>query len=98
MKHLYPARLLSILLVLSLLLGMVWVAPVTEAEAVSGIDLLSCSGFISNTTARNYIDVMMRHYLNDNSKLRTALDNGKNVIFMFEGGSDNYWNGSDYTN
>ena len=98
MKHLYPARLLSILLVLSLLLGMVWVAPVTEAEAVSGIDSLSCSGFISNATAQNYIDVMMRHYLNDNSKLRTALDNGKNVIFMFEGGSDNYWNGSDYTN
>ena len=65
------------------------IAPV-EAKAVGGIENLTCAGFISNTWHRNYIDTMMKHYLNSYSKLTTALDNGKNVIFMFEGGSDNY--------
>ena len=61
-----------------------------KAEAVTGIDELTCSGFISNADHRNYIDTMMKYYFDNNSKLITALDNGKSVIFMFEGGSDNY--------
>lgn len=65
---------------------------VIEAKAVSGISSLTCAGFISDTTRQNYIDVMMQHYLNTNSKLTTTLDNGYCVVFMFEGGSDNYTN------
>lgn len=63
---------------------------IIEAKAVGGIDSLTCAGFISDSTRRNYIDVMMKHYLNTNSKLTNTLDNGYCVVFMFEGGSDNY--------
>ena len=82
--------MLSLLLALCLVIGMIPVLAPVEAEAVTGIDDLTCASFISNTWHRTYIDTMMKHYLNTQSKLRTALDNGKNVIFMFEGGSDNY--------
>ena len=90
MKKTSVKRLLSLLLVFCLLLGIIPVLAPVEAQAVGGIDNLTCASFISNSWHRTYIDTMMRHYLNTQSKLRTALDNGKNVIFMFEGGSDNY--------
>ena len=61
-----------------------------EAEAAVGLGSLTCSEFISDTTRRNYIDIMMKHYINTNSKLVTTLDQGYSVVFMFEGGSDNY--------
>ena len=89
MKRLSLKRTLSLLLALCLVLGVLPVLSPVEAQAVGGIDDLTCAGFISNTWHRTYIDTMMKHYLNTQSKLRTALDNGKNVIFMFEGGSDN---------
>ena len=91
-------RVLSIFLVLCSLVSLVPVFQAVEASAVSGIDSLTCAGFISNSTAQTYIDVMMRYYLNNNSKLRTTLDNGLSVVFMFEGGSDYYWSGNDYNN
>lgn len=47
MKRPYPVRFLSMLRTLSLLLGLIWVAPATEAEAVSGINALSCSGSVT---------------------------------------------------
>lgn len=90
MKKLFGKRLLSLLLALSLVLGAIPMLAPVEAQAVSGIDDLTCAGFISNAWHRTYIDTMMKHYLNTQSELRTALDNDKNVIFMFEGGSDNY--------
>ena len=90
MKKISVKRMLSLLLALCLVIGMIPVLAPVEAEAVTGIDDLTCASFISNTWHRTYIDTMMKHYLNTQSKLRTALDNGKNVIFMFEGGSDNY--------
>lgn len=90
MKKLSAKRFWSMLLAFSLLLGVIPMAAPVEAQAVSGIEDLTCADFISNTWHRTYIDTMMKHYLNTQSKLRTALDNGKNVIFMFEGGSDNY--------
>lgn len=80
------AFLLSVCLIASLLPT---VMPV-EAEAVSGVNSLTCAGFISNPIRQNYIDVMMKYYINNNSSLRSTLDNGKSVVFMFEGGSDNY--------
>ncbi|MBE5927460.1 MAG: hypothetical protein E7270_10940 [Lachnospiraceae bacterium] len=63
---------------------------VIEVEASVGLGSLTCAGFIEDTTRRNYIDIMMKHYINTNSKLVTTLDNGYCVVFMFEGGSDNY--------
>ena len=98
MKLSVSKRILSAVLVLCTLLSFVPVFHAVEANAVSGIDSLTCSGFISNSIAQNYIDVMMRYYLNNNSKLRTTLDNGLSVVFMFEGGSDYYWSGNDYNN
>jgi hypothetical protein len=61
-----------------------------EAESVSGTDSLTCAGFIFNAISRKYIDTMMKDHLNTNSTLRSTLDNGKSLVFMFEGGSDNY--------
>ena len=57
---------------------------------------LTCASFISNAERRQYIDTMMKYYLNANPEIVTALDNGKSAIFMFEGGSDNY-TGSGYS-
>lgn len=58
-------RIWALVLAACLLLGMVPVHMAVEAEAVSGVDSLTCSGFISNSTARNYIDTMMRYYINN---------------------------------
>ena len=93
-------RLLSLALALCLLLGLI---PVfvsntqVEANALS-VSSLTCSVYISNSTARNYIDKMMKYYINSNSTLQSTLNSGLPVVFMFEGGSDNYWTGSDYVN
>lgn len=83
---------LSLFLILSLLPSFFTV----EAEAVGGVNSLTCSGFISNSIARKYIDTMIRYYINSNTNLQTTLNNGLSVVFMFEGGSDNYWDGSYY--
>ena len=93
MKYKMGSRILSMILVICMMLGMVpaFVSHVAvEAEAVSGVNNLTCASFISNTTRRTYIDTMMKYYINNNSKLQTCLDNGKSVVFMFEGGSDKY--------
>ncbi len=91
-------RAISLLLMVCILLiAFPITMPVMEAEAVGGVNSLTCSGFISNSTARNYIDTMMRYYINSSSTLQSTLDNGYSVVFMFEGGSDNYWNGVTYS-
>ena len=100
MRYTRGKRIWAMILTLCLILSMIptFVSQVeVEANALS-VSSLTCSGFISNATARNYIDTMMRYYINNNSNLQSTLNSGKDVIFMFEGGSDNYWNGSDYTN
>ena len=86
------AMLLAVCLVVSLLPAFVTV----EVEAVSGVSSLTCASFISNNIAQKYIDTMMRYHLNSNSTLQNSLDNGQSIVFMFEGGSDNYWDGSAY--
>ncbi len=95
MQHTTLSRICALMLALCLMAGLLTgFIPGTqltvEAEAVSGVNSLTCADFISNTTRRAYIDTMMRTYINNNSKLATALDSGKSVVFMFEGGSDNY--------
>ena len=82
MKPSASKRIISAILVLCTLLSLVPVFQAVEAKAVSSIDSLTCSGFISNSTAQIYIDVMMRYYLNNNSKLRTTLDNGLSVVYV----------------
>ena len=94
MKRTNGKRIWSMILVICLMLSMlpVFVSQVEiEAEAaVSGVDSLTCAGFISNSTRQNYIDVMMKYYINSNSNLQSALTGGDSVVFMFEGGSDYY--------
>ena len=99
MKLNFLKRVLVLALTFCLVLTMIPLGFSThnDVEAVSGVNSLTCSSYISNSIARNYIDKMMRYYINNNSSLSSTLDNGLAVVFMFEGGSDNYWGGSDYT-
>ena len=93
-------RLTALVLAVCLLLALLPVMATeleVEANALS-VSSLTCSAYISNATARSYIDTMMRYYINSNSTLQSTLNNGQPVVFMFEGGSDNYWTGSDYVN
>lgn len=90
MKQPFVRRIFAMTMVLCLVLAMIPVTMPIEAEAVSGVNSLTCASFISNSYRQNYIDVMMKYYINNNSKLQSALDNGKSVVFMFEGGSDKY--------
>lgn len=83
-------RIWALLLSACLIIGLVPVVMPVEAEAVSGVNSLTCAGFISNPKRQNYIDVMMKYYINNYSNLQSALNSGKSVVFMFEGGSDNY--------
>lgn len=50
---------------------------------------LTCREFISNDFHATYIDNQIARYLND-IRVKNTLDTGYSVIFMFEGGSDNY--------
>ena len=90
MKHNICNRILALVLTVCLIMGLVPAFMSVEAEAISGVDSLTCAGFISNPTRQNYIDVMMKYYINNNSSLQSTLSSGKSVVFMFEGGSDNY--------
>lgn len=98
MKFSWLKRFLAtVLLVCLLLTSLPLSLPHSHVEAVGGVNSLTCAGFISNSTARTYIDTMMRYYINSSSTLRSTLDNGNSVVFMFEGGSDNYWSGTTYS-
>lgn len=90
MKSTIFRQILSLFLSVCLILGLIPVLIPVEANAVSGVDSLTCAGFISNPTRQNYIDVMMKYYINNYSSLQSTLNSGKSVVFMFEGGSDNY--------
>ena len=92
----YGKRFLAMVLTLCLLLALIPVYQPVEVEAALDFSSLTCSSFISNSIAQKYIDTMMKYYINNNSSLQSTLTSGKSVVFMFEGGSDNYWNGSAY--
>lgn len=99
MKHRFLRRVLVLVLTLCLTLSVLPVGfHVADVEAVSGVSSLTCASFISNSTARAYIDAMMKYYINNSSTLQSTLNNGNSVVFMFEGGSDNYWSGTTYYN
>ncbi len=99
MKHKFFRRVLVLVLTLCLTLTMLPMGlHVADVEAVSGVNSLTCAGFISNSTARSYIDTMMKYYINSSSTLQSTLNNGNSVVFMFEGGSDNYWSGTTFYN
>lgn len=65
---------------------------VLSSVTSTGIDLsgLTCQKFLTNETHRNYIEMMLKYYINVNSKIQSALLDGQSAIFMFEGGSDYY--------
>ena len=90
MKHTMKTRIWAALLALCLLIGLIPTNFAPKAEAVSGVNSLTCASFISDSTRQTYIDTMMRYYINNNSELATTLYDGDSVVFMFEGGSDNY--------
>jgi hypothetical protein len=96
MKRRLISLLLPVGLVLSLIPALVSNTEV-EANALS-IYSLTCSAYISNATVRSYIDTMMKYYITSNSTLQSNLNSGLPVVFVFEGGSDNNWTGSDYVN
>ena len=99
MKRNFLRRVLVLVLCLCLSLSVLPMGMhVADVEAVSGVNSLTCAGFISNSTARAYIDAMMKYYINSSSTLQSTLNNGNSVVFMFEGGSDNYWSGTTYYN
>lgn len=83
-------RTVSLLLVVVLILCLF---PTFTIE-VFAIDYsqLNCDSFISNLDHREYINRMMKYYISSDSNLQNALISGKSVIFMFEGGSDNFPN------
>ena len=94
MRHTIGKRIWSMILIICLMISL-FPAIVSQVEveaeaAISGLDSLTCSGFISNSARRNYIDTMMKYYINNYSSLSGALTAGKSVVFMFEGGSDYY--------
>ncbi len=82
-------RILSMLIAVMMLVTVFTISPMT-VSAGPDLSAVTCSSFISNSTAREYIDMMMEYYLTANPNIVTAMDNGKSAIFMFEGGSDNY--------
>ena len=90
MKFKSTRRFWAIVLTLCLMLSLMPFHFELEVEAVSGVNSLTCSSFISNSLHQKYIDTMMKYYINTYSKLQTALNNGLSVVFMFEGGSDYY--------
>ncbi|MBQ3214636.1 MAG: hypothetical protein IJB11_00805, partial [Oscillospiraceae bacterium] len=96
MKKCDGKRIIAMVLTVCLLLALIPVFQTVEVEAAIDVSSLTCSGFISNSIAQRYIDTMMKYYINNNSSLQSTLSAGNSVVFMFEGGSDNYWNGSVY--
>lgn len=50
---------------------------------------LTAAKYVKTESRRTYIDAAMRQYIEDQPKLQTLLKNGKAVVFLFEGGSDN---------
>lgn len=62
----------------------------SKVEAAVNVNSLNCGSYISNSSHRDYMNNMMKYYINNNSELKKTLDNGKSVVFCFEGGSDNY--------
>ncbi len=91
MKRNLSKRMLAIVLTICLVAALIPISMPVEAEAtISGVDSLTCAGFISNSTRQNYIDTMMKYYINNYSSLQSALNSYESVVFMFEGGSDYY--------
>ena len=80
-------RLLALLTAFFLLTGLL---PGTSAETAIDLSGLTCADFISNAVHQRYIDMMMAHYIQADSRMGDALRAGKSVVFLFEGGSDHY--------
>ena len=94
-------RLMCLFLILLLLMGSfpVYSVPL-QKDYYSDSQLSNIhNNIISNSSASNYVNNMMKYYLNNYSRLKESnLDVGKSVVFLFDGCSDNVFSsGFDYT-
>ena len=79
-------KLLSILLSLLLLLSAVPGAEAFEAGQPYRADL---SRWIQNTQRREYVEMMLDHYVRTDTMVQQALEGGFSAVFLFDGASDN---------
>ena len=75
---------------------MICAAPVAARADTFDYGSLTCGKYVKNESRRGYIDTAMRQYIEDERNLQTLLKNGKAVVFLFEGGSDNTVENPDY--
>ena len=80
-------RLFALLAAVCLLAGLF---PRASAETAIDLSALTCEDFLSSEVHSRYMDLMMTHYIQSDSRLSDALLGGKSVVFLFEGGSDHY--------
>ena len=78
--------LLALLLLLCLLPGLLPRGNAYEVEQGWQVDL---SAFLKNEEKRQYVEMMLDHYLRTDKKVVEALEGGYCAMFFFEGCSDN---------
>lgn len=79
-------RAASAVLCLCLLLSAV---PSANAYAVGDPWQVDLSGFVKNEEKRQYVEMMLDHYLRTDAQVQSALEEGYCAMFFFEGCSDN---------
>ena len=98
----YKKKIICVLLA-ALLCVMPLMVPVEAADYYSESDLSNIKATIlSNSTRANYVNTMMKYHIlssTDNYRIARNLQNGSNVVFFFDGCSDNMDSAtySDYT-
>lgn len=78
----YLLRLICLVMVLVLLLPVI-------PEASASSKALSLSGEIRNSKSRHFVESMLSYYLQENTTVRSTLEDGYSAMFLFEGCSDN---------
>lgn len=81
-----PVRILSLLLTAVLLCSMAPSAAAYEAGDPWQVDL---SNFLKNEEKRDYVEMMLDHYLRTDKQVIRCLQDGHCAMFFFEGCSDN---------
>lgn len=79
-------RVLSLIVLLYLLLS--W-APRTQAYVIGQPYHAQLDGLIKNKDRRSYVQMMLDHYLRNDSLVQMALEKNASAVFLFEGCSDN---------
>jgi len=82
----FSLRVLSAVFCLILLLS---ASPVAMAYEVGDPWKVDLSGFLKNQENREYVEMMLDHYLRTDEQIQKALQDGYCAMFFFEGCSDN---------